>query len=316
MATRIFILDEGRCLAKSAITNIEALRESNVAWIDLLSPDDDLLRDFLKDIGPPELLVEAMDTMQAASHIALYEHALMLRFPVATPGNGTSLLSVILADRIMITIRQDEIASLESVITQYQQSPIRTSDPAMMLFELIDRIVDDDTADALAIRHQVDKLEQGLELDDDNFEVDQVNQYRHEVVALEAVMEDQRRCLGGLQTSPLELLRVAGFQEYLRDTVSHLDHNIRVIGRTEDHLAALQQHHSLKLQDQQNSRLQLLTVISAIFLPLTLITGIYGMNFSNMPELAWKFGYGFVLLLMLTIGVILLFVFYHKNWFR
>lgn len=62
--------------------------------------------------------------------------------------------------------------------------------------------------------------------------------------------------------------------------------------------------------------LRLLTIVSAIFLPLTLIAGIYGMNFGNMPELTWTYGYPLVIAAMVALAAVLLWIFYLKGWFK
>jgi len=70
------------------------------------------------------------------------------------------------------------------------------------------------------------------------------------------------------------------------------------------------------LQDRTNSRLRLLTILSAIFMPLTLIAGIYGMNFKHMPELSWRYGYPAAVGAMLLLAVGLMLYFYRRGWFR
>jgi magnesium transporter len=64
-----------------------------------------------------------------------------------------------------------------------------------------------------------------------------------------------------------------------------------------------------------NNNMMLLTVITTIFIPLTFIAGIYGMNFNYMPELEWKYGYFIVLFIMLIIGYIMYRWFKRKGWF-
>lgn len=123
-------------------------------------------------------------------------------------------------------------------------------------------------------------------------------------------------CVGSLHTIESESFSIEGLLDYFRDAVSHLEHASRSIGRQSAHLSAIQQEFQLKLQDKTNDRLRLLTVISTVFLPLMLITGIYGMNFRQMPELDWSFGYYGVLLAMLGIGVAMLWGFYRSGWFK
>jgi len=86
--------------------------------------------------------------------------------------------------------------------------------------------------------------------------------------------------------------------------------------QTEERLESLNDHYQLLLQDKANKRLNLLTIIQAIFVPLTLVVGIYGMNFVNMPELNFENGYFITLALMAVVASISLFYFKKNGWFR
>ena len=68
------------------------------------------------------------------------------------------------------------------------------------------------------------------------------------------------------------------------------------------------------ISNRMNEIMKVLTVIATIFMPLTFIAGVYGMNFKNMPELDWRWGYPAVLLLMATVVVYMLFYFRRKKW--
>ena len=86
--------------------------------------------------------------------------------------------------------------------------------------------------------------------------------------------------------------------------------------QTEERLESLNDHYHLLLQDKANKRLNFLTVIQAVFVPLTLVVGIYGMNFVYMPELNYKYGYYVSLGTMAFIASVFLFYFYRKGWFK
>jgi len=128
--------------------------------------------------------------------------------------------------------------------------------------------------------------------------------------------EDQRYCLTTLGTVESEVLDITDLREYFRDSLGHLEYALRSVGRQQAHLSELHQHYLLTLQDKVNKRLRLLTIISAVFLPLTLIAGIYGMNFRHMPELTWRYGYPLVIAVMLAFTGVLLWVFHRKGWFK
>ncbi len=85
--------------------------------------------------------------------------------------------------------------------------------------------------------------------------------------------------------------------------------------QTEERLESLNDHYQLLLQAKANKRLNLLTITQAIFVPLTLVVGIYGMNFINMPELNFKYGYFITLGAMATMSSLSIYFFYRNGWF-
>jgi len=101
--------------------------------------------------------------------------------------------------------------------------------------------------------------------------------------------------------------------EYLLKNLALLKSSL---SQLEKRLDSLNDHYHLILQSKSNKRLNILTIIQAIFVPLTLIAGIYGMNFVNMPGLNLTYGYHFSLILMVGVSVISLSYFYKNGWFN
>ena len=73
--------------------------------------------------------------------------------------------------------------------------------------------------------------------------------------------------------------------------------------------------HMNSMNTRMNEVMKVLAIISTVFMPLTFIVGIYGMNFDHMPELRWTYGYGAVMATMLVIVVVMVLYFRHKKWF-
>jgi len=112
------------------------------------------------------------------------------------------------------------------------------------------------------------------------------------------------------------LIDLHAIRELLHGLVAHMEHSLCHIERVEDHLGEPDRHFLLSLHDRTNNRLRMQTIISSIFMPLTLIAGIYGMSFHAMPELSRRPGYRCVLLVMFSIAPGLIWYFYRKDWFR
>ncbi|HEX8385757.1 MAG TPA: CorA family divalent cation transporter, partial [Rubricoccaceae bacterium] len=108
---------------------------------------------------------------------------------------------------------------------------------------------------------------------------------------------------------------------YLRDVSDHLVQAVEVLESLREVLASVGDLYLSAVGTRQNEVMKVLTVISTIFLPLTFIAGVYGMNFDpdaspyNMPELRWAYGYEFSLALMLAVALGMIVYFRRKGWF-
>ncbi len=101
---------------------------------------------------------------------------------------------------------------------------------------------------------------------------------------------------------------------YLRDTLDHQIHIFENLETLRDSLTTMLDIYLSSINNKMNEVMKVLTIIATIFIPLTFIVGIYGMNFKHMPELDWKFGYPIVMAIMIAIAVSLVWYFKKKKW--
>ena len=102
---------------------------------------------------------------------------------------------------------------------------------------------------------------------------------------------------------------------YLRDLFDHVEQVNDTIDTYREMLASFINFYMMLNANAMNGVMKTLTIISTIFIPLTFVGGVYGMNFDNMPEIQWKYGYFVVLSCMLGVTLIMLFCFKRKGWF-
>ena len=102
---------------------------------------------------------------------------------------------------------------------------------------------------------------------------------------------------------------------YYKNLVAALEYLVRMMERIDLQLQDARQQYQAGLQHKTNRRLNVLTIVQAVFVPLTLIAGIYGMNFVQMPELGWPYAYQVCLAVMALIAVGELWLFYRHGWF-
>jgi magnesium transporter len=102
---------------------------------------------------------------------------------------------------------------------------------------------------------------------------------------------------------------------YLRDVYDHTINVLDTIETYRDMLSGMLDIYLSSISNRLNEVMKVLTIITTIFIPLSFIAGIYGMNFKFMPEIEWKYGYPVILAVMLFIGLTMVIYFKRKKWF-
>ena len=228
----------------------------------------------------------------------------------------TRTAAFFLFDRVLLTVRAADNVSLIGVREKLLDGRLK---PPGSVLKLTHAILDTMVDRYLKIREPLDQYLTGLqdELLDPSSKCDDWRELldgRRVVRRLEALSETQLEALDTwrrntrLDWSPNEEVRIRDLREHVERVLNHAS------GQERDIEAAVQLHFS-SVTHHTNQIMQTLTVLSAIFFPLTLIVGIYGMNFENMPELHWRYGYFVVLGVLLGIAVAMLYWFRRRGFF-
>ncbi len=141
----------------------------------------------------------------------------------------------------------------------------------------------------------------------------QLHHLKREMIFVRKAVWPMRELINNMERSETELIKPST-DIYLRDV--H-DHTIRVIDSVEtfrDLLSGMMDIYLSSVSNRMNEVMKILTIITTIFVPVTFIAGVYGMNFDNMPELHSKWGYALTWVVMLIIIISLLFYFRRKKW--
>jgi magnesium transporter len=182
-----------------------------------------------------------------------------------------------------------------------------------LVYSLIDAIVDGYFVLLEKLGEQIEVLDERMLANRAGEVARTIHLLKREMIWLRKAVWPLREMINSLQRAETPLIR-ASTGVYLKDVY---DHTIEVIDTVEtyrDVLSGMLENHLLLLTTRLNEVMKVLTVISTIFIPLTFLTGIYGMNFRFMPELAWRWGYPLVLLGMAGIAVALYAYFRRKKW--
>ncbi|GIW98569.1 MAG: magnesium transporter CorA [Pirellulaceae bacterium] len=278
----------------------------------------DEVHGFLERLELHPLAIETCLEAAPVTRLVAYGNSLVVPFPVypAWPPEDRTYLIFICLPGILVTLHREPIPVLTHIIDQYADGmrfhQLRTS---ALLYQIVDHMIDEDIEFTRRVRCELDDLDDLFDEDDDAA-ISRAVPLKRQLSRLGATFEDQLYCVEALQTIESAAFRVDGLRDYFRDAITHLEHAVRSIRRQQHHLNAIQQGHHLKLQDKTNDQLRVLTIISTVFMPLTLIAGIYGMNFRYMPELEYRYGYFITLAAMVALALVMLGGFFRAGWFR
>ena len=168
----------------------------------------------------------------------------------------------------------------------------------------------------LTLRNDVEATAEVLERTPGDVGADDILALKRRATRLANLLEDYLFCLVGLEEARSETLRFDAVRTAYGELVRDVQSGQKLIARTEDRIRDLRQSSSNYVQESTNRRLNVLAVLSAIYLPSTLIAGIYGMNFDNIPIMQLPYGYVFVLALMIGMVVGQIWFFYRRGYFR
>ena len=321
MNLRVFLLNESKHLEPSSQTAFfESFQDGkSYYWIDVENPDPASLKKFLERLGLHSLIMEECLEPAGTPRVDLYHESLFIKFSVqlAWDTPGQPFFSIICIPQAVITIHERPSSTIENIVKEYSSAArFHSFTTAAIVYQIFDRLIDKDMAFVLEARRDIESLEEAMDRVTDSSQIDEILTLKQRISRLSIICEDQRYCVTALQPIESDLFDVSDLREYFRDSLANLEYAIRSAGRQEAHLSELRQYYQITLQEKTSKRLRLLTILSAVFMPLSLIAGIYGMNFRYMPELTWPYSYPAVIFIMIAVAAVLLWIFYRKGWFK
>ena len=182
-----------------------------------------------------------------------------------------------------------------------------------LAYALVDAVVDSYFTILEHFGEKIESMEEKLVSNPSDRTLRQIHAIKRETILLRKSVWPLREAISGLQRSESQLITEAT-SVYLRDVYDHTIQIIDTIESFRDIASGMLDIYLSSVSNRMNAVMKVLTIIATIFIPLTFVAGIYGMNFESMPELKWKYGYAAVWIVMLTIGAIMVVYFKRKKW--
>jgi len=186
--------------------------------------------------------------------------------------------------------------------------------PDYLAYALLDAIVAHYFVVLEKLGEKIETLEQNLTDDPQPEHLQEIHALKREMIYLRRVVWPMRECVSGLERTESDLISETT-DPFLRDLYDHVIQVIDAIESFNDTLSSLQDLYLSSVSNKMNEVMKVLTVIATLFVPLTFVAGVYGMNFEHMPELAWKWSYAVFWVVILAMSGTMLAYFKRNNWF-
>ena len=227
----------------------------------------------------------------------------------------TEQIAFYVGQDFVISFQEDENDTFSGVKERVRSArgKIRFKKADFLTYALLDNIVDHYYHVLDGIEEVIDDLEDEILSDVDGDTKSKIHHLKREMLTLRRSVTPLREAINRFAKTDSDFVQETT-QLFLRDLYDHTVQVMDAIETYRDTLTGLQDLYLSEISFKMNNVMQVLTIIATIFIPLTFLAGIYGMNFKYMPELEWENGYFVFWGLMIVIALSLLYFFKKKNW--
>ena len=224
-------------------------------------------------------------------------------------------VSLVLSAGYVITFqeREGDVFAFVRDRIRSAKGQIRKMAGDYLLYSLIDAIVDHSFAVLEGLEEIIQSLETPLMEDPQPENLALIHTARTNIIFVRRSVWSVREVLAKIDRQDLPHF-APSTRVYFRDVYDHAIQVVEIVDTLRDIISGMTELYLSSVSNRMNGTMKILTVIATIFIPLTFIAGVYGMNFTNMPELAWRWGYFAALGLMGAIGVLMVVFFKRKKW--
>ncbi len=224
-------------------------------------------------------------------------------------------VSLVVGSNFILSFQEDVGDVFDSVRERIRkgQSRLRNQGPDYLAYTLLDAIVDGYFGELERIGDEIEGLEDEILKYPKPATVQRIHQLKREMIFLRKSIWPLRDVIGRMERRESPLIKEST-AIFLKDVYDHAIQVMDTVETFRDMLSGMLDIYLSSVSNRMNEIMKVLTIIATIFIPLTFIAGIYGMNFKFMPELEWRWGYLVVWGVMAVVALIMLSYFKRKKW--
>ncbi|MFC4766422.1 magnesium transporter CorA family protein [Effusibacillus consociatus] len=291
------------------------LGENETAWIHVTGEQPKTLLPFLKNwVHPHPLVIENFSERNYRPKIHLFkDHAFMTFLGIRNLYDLVEF-SILVGKNFVITALREPLPFIENVRRNFQDQPENMRHTGHILYHLLDELGENHLYSVDRIVEEIQKVER--EVFDNPFSNDighQIFEWRNQIHELRRCVEEELEVIRRLRSSELPYVdEESGF--YFQDLEDDFNRVLNAFDAFKEQMRGVIDLQTSLKADHMNSIMKTLTLVSVVFIPITFLAGIYGMNFEYMPELKWRYGYLGLWLIVLTIALSIITYFRKRRW--
>ncbi|MDP4180751.1 MAG: magnesium/cobalt transporter CorA [Bacillota bacterium] len=300
---------------------LSARRSAGIRWINIDGiHDTEIMKSIGGNFGFHPLVMEDILNTEQRPKIEeydgyLYIIAKMIYFDEKLNEITTEQVSIILGKDYLITFQENKDNFFTTIIDRLSKnvSIIRKMGSDYLLYAIMDLIVDSYFLVLEKTGEKIEFTEDAMILNPNPKTLRKVHGLKREMLYMHKAVWPLREVVGALERRESYLISDTTII-YLRDVYDHIVQMMDAIETYRDILSGMLDLYLSVASNKMNEIMKFLTVVSVLFMPLTFLAGVYGMNFEHMPELKLKYGYPFLLLFMAVCFIGMLMFFRKKKW--
>jgi magnesium transporter len=295
--------------------------KSTVTWINI----DGLHRiDILEKLGEcyglhPLILEDILNTDQRPKVDDHGDYLYIVLKMLHDKGKGGQIeaeqISLIVGPNFVFSFQESEGDVFDPIRERLRNGKgrIRKMGADYLAYTLLDAVVDYYFVILEKLGERIEFLEEGLVTDPQTQTLREIQTLKREMLFLRKALWPLREVVGALERGESPLFQKTT-EVYLKDVYDHTIQVIDTIETFRDMLSGMLDIYLSSISNRLNAVMKVLTIIATVFMPLTFLAGVYGMNFKHMPELEWRWGYPLLWAVMIGIGGFMLLYFKKKKW--
>jgi magnesium transporter len=306
-------------VAKDVLEIIPLIRKDQVNWVNLDGLSNQGMIDKLQaHFSLHALLVEDVlnDQRPKAEEYDDYLFVtLKMLYRIDGPEVDYEQISFVLGNDFLLTFQEKEGDLFDAFRERIRQDQgrVRKKKADYLMYRLIDITVENYYNVLDNIGEHIDEIESSIRTNTSDETFQKIQSIKKELIYLHKALYPLRDALGKVLKDESDFIREDTIP-YFSDVYDHVIHLIDSLDTYRDLTAGLTDQYINIQNSKLNEVIRVLTIISTIFIPLTFIVGVYGMNFKHFPELQWQHGYATVWVVMLTLAASMVGYFRYKRW--